>query len=302
MADTELSSRHHYIPQLYIKGFCGDDGKISVYDKQSMKILPQRRPPRSMFWEQNRNISKIEGQNVDIIEKTYGTFETQWGPVFKVVRGEIPNESIDSKIGRLALKQFMASLYWRSPSIDSWADEYIKTIDLTRMGKPITINGKPLAENDKFVNQLRVDKEFRYYFRCFFLPLLTFNYTDGNDKLLNWNILRVEREEKNKHISSDFPFVFNDLNMFFNFNGNFLFPLSSDAVLLSTQKVIDMQSLPDTAWAITNILSFAFSDRYICCGSEDYLRKVSGEYYIAADKIDKHELLNALFDKLPYIG
>jgi hypothetical protein len=301
MTDTALSSRHHYVPQLYIRGFCGDDGQVSVYDKQINKILDKRRYPKSVLWKKDRNISKIKGQKVDIIEKFYGQLETQWGSVFKVIRGEIPNENIDSKIGRRALKGFIASLYWRSPSIDSWADEYVRLIDLSQMGKAITINGKPLNENDSFVNQLRVDKELRYYFRCFFLPVLTFNYTDNNDDMLNWNIIRAEEKEQHKHVFSDNPIVFYDLISLLNFNGNFICPLSSTAVLLSTQKAIDVQSLPDTFWAKTNLLTFAFSNRYVCCGNEDYLRNVSDIYYKGFDRLGKRALLDELFTELPYV-
>ena len=30
----EESWRHHYLPQFYIKGFCDENGTITVYNKQ----------------------------------------------------------------------------------------------------------------------------------------------------------------------------------------------------------------------------------------------------------------------------
>ena len=29
---SKLSSRHHYLPQYYIEGFCGPDEKVAVYN------------------------------------------------------------------------------------------------------------------------------------------------------------------------------------------------------------------------------------------------------------------------------
>ncbi len=51
----KLSSRHHYIPQFLISGFANSDGLLYLYDKHKDKILKKPRPPKSIFFENDRN-------------------------------------------------------------------------------------------------------------------------------------------------------------------------------------------------------------------------------------------------------
>src|SRR4051812_37185254 len=54
------SSRHHYIPQFLINGFTNNKGLLYVYDKQADKLLSKQRPPKAIFFENDRNTVEIK--------------------------------------------------------------------------------------------------------------------------------------------------------------------------------------------------------------------------------------------------
>ena len=77
------SSRHHYLPEYYIKGFTNSDGLLYVYDKTKDKIIGQK-PPKSIFFEWDRNtVSNGIEKNSLIEEMMYGTTDSYCSPTFK---------------------------------------------------------------------------------------------------------------------------------------------------------------------------------------------------------------------------
>ena len=48
--------------------------------------------------------------------------------------------------------------------LDNFTDQYIKNLDLNQFGKRITINGINIGEVDEFVQLVRENSDFRYYF------------------------------------------------------------------------------------------------------------------------------------------
>lgn len=63
-----LSKRHHYLPQFYIKGFVGNDGKVAVYNKEKDKIDKIRKSPKQLFYEYNRNTFEIDEKKLILLK------------------------------------------------------------------------------------------------------------------------------------------------------------------------------------------------------------------------------------------
>ncbi|WP_416208491.1 DUF4238 domain-containing protein [Fodinibius sp.] len=52
---SNLSRKHHYIPQFYLKGFCRRDNTFSVYDKEYDHFRNDPQTPASNFFERYQN-------------------------------------------------------------------------------------------------------------------------------------------------------------------------------------------------------------------------------------------------------
>ena len=50
-----ISKRHHYIPQFLIKRFADTDKMLYLYDKEKSAFAKEKRSPKSVFFEMNRN-------------------------------------------------------------------------------------------------------------------------------------------------------------------------------------------------------------------------------------------------------
>jgi hypothetical protein len=118
------SSRHHYLPEYYIKGFTNSDGLLYVYDKTKDKIIGQK-PPKSIFFEWDRNtVSNGIEKNSLIEEMMYGTTDSYCSPAFKHYKEQENIQGIHNieHLGRL--KIFAVNLYWRLPVNDSIFESY----------------------------------------------------------------------------------------------------------------------------------------------------------------------------------
>lgn len=63
-----MSSRHHYLPQFYLKGFTDDDGKFYVFDIKNQRLKSKKLLPKQVFFERNRNTFVIGEEKTDFLE------------------------------------------------------------------------------------------------------------------------------------------------------------------------------------------------------------------------------------------
>jgi len=66
-----LSQRHHYLPEVYLKGFTGNDGQLAVYDIRKKELKKGRFSPKQVFFEWNRNTFEIHSEKTDFLEISY---------------------------------------------------------------------------------------------------------------------------------------------------------------------------------------------------------------------------------------
>lgn len=122
------SSRHHYLPEFYIKGFTNSKGLVFVYDKEKDEITGQK-PPKSIFFEWDRN-TVIRGSVKDSIieDKLYGLTDSTCSPAFKYYT-EQENVTGIHNIDYLGkLKIFAVNLYWRLPANDQIFEDHWSSV------------------------------------------------------------------------------------------------------------------------------------------------------------------------------
>ncbi len=213
------SVRHHYVPQLYLKGFANSNSKLQVFDKSINNFLKDQQTPRTVFFGKHRNTISSKDIPTDIVEKIYGSFETPFGEYFKLIRNGITKESFRSEEGIYLLKLYLAIQFWRLPITDQFEDVFIKNIDLTIFGKWITFNGTPIGNVPRIRELLETDSGFRHYFRSFLLPLLMFDYRVHEDDPKNWKLLTVSDEDKSWEnvLTGDNPIIVEHIENMFTF-------------------------------------------------------------------------------------
>jgi hypothetical protein len=126
-----LSNRHHYVPKFLIKNFCDTDEKLWVYDKETGRIGKHKRSPKSVFFENGRNLSTVNGEIADNIERMYGEVDDLLATtVEKVLRTE------STMTGReLTLLIFLASLTkWRIPKANEVFDKLADQTAIENLG------------------------------------------------------------------------------------------------------------------------------------------------------------------------
>lgn len=125
------SSRHHYIPQFFLKGFKNEEGLLYVYDKKKNKILSDPRPAKSIFFEKNRNTVQItENRETSIIEDIYSNIDFESSKVISYYRDEDLDKIKFSTEDTAKIKFFLITLFWRIPYTDFTAKDLISRAEL----------------------------------------------------------------------------------------------------------------------------------------------------------------------------
>ena len=132
----------------------------------------------------------------------------------------------------------------------------------------------PLIHSEIF-KLIQNDLGYRYYFRCFMLPLCTFSLNGQLPDDIRWAILDVEDPKPWSNIlCSDTPFIFKSPEKLLNFSGQFIFPLSNTRLLVSRAALGNNLSLDPIFSTKIAIYLFLQADRYIVAADRSYLEKI----------------------------
>lgn len=270
------SVNHHYVPQLYLKGFTAADGKLQVFDKEHCQFKKDKQTPKTIFYDKHRNTINFKGCPTDRIEKLYGAIETPFGDFFNRIRKGISCDELISKDGIYLLKLFISIQFWRMPLLDEYVHDYIRALDLKQFGSRIMIDGNPLGEVKEIKNLLETDKEFRHYFRSFYLPMLMFDFRVHESDLDRWSLHTVAEKENgwDNFLTSDNPFVIEDISGMLSFSSKLFFPLSKNQLVSYSptgRNHRDFTAIFSTKLAM---VMNAQSQRYLVGANREYMSKI----------------------------
>jgi hypothetical protein len=105
-----IARRHHFVPEFYLRGFCGSDKKLFVVDAKERKQF--RTQPENVAVEKDFNRVNIDGIAPDALEKAYGAFE---GKAASALARIIAKGAFEDENDRAAILNLMALLTVRSP-------------------------------------------------------------------------------------------------------------------------------------------------------------------------------------------
>lgn len=270
------SVNHHYIPQLYLKGFTASNGKLQIFDKSLGHFKKDKQTPKTVFFGKHRNTIEFKGIKTDKIERLYSDIDSGFGIFFELIRAGISHDGMISKEGIYLLKMFIAIQFWRMPLVDSFAKNQVLNMDLNRYGKRITINGVPIGENEKIRELLDNDKGFQHYFRSFFLPVLMFDFRVHQHDYKCWKLHIVSEDSPgwDNILTSDNPIVVENLAEMFAFNTKLIFPLSKTQIVTYSPQSSDRKILPPIFSTKLSMLMYAQSQQYLAGANRNYIQKI----------------------------
>lgn len=270
------SVKHHYVPQLYLRGFTADNGRLQVYDKVHNHFKEDKQTPKTVCFEKHRNTIRLNGVYTDVVEQVYSSIETHLGRFFEHIRNGVSQEELMSNHGINLLKMFVATQFWRMPLVDAIVDDYILNLDLNRFGPRISINGKNLGEVEWIKKLIESDKGFRHYFRSFFLPLLTFDARVHERDYSCWRLHTVSPDSKNwnNFLTGDNPLVIESIFDIFKFESRFIFPLSKTQLVTYSPRKANHISFPPIFSTKLAMVMNAQSAKYLVGANRDYMERV----------------------------
>lgn len=141
------SSRHHYIPKFLSSAFANAAGMLYIYDKMKDEILKNPRPPKSIFFENDRNTLFLdEDTKTSILEDfLYKGIDDKTSRIIK--------EYQTKKIKRIdfnvedngTILFFLISLFWRLPKTDFAASNLIDRAEIEiKTGNPEVLRNDPV--------------------------------------------------------------------------------------------------------------------------------------------------------------
>lgn len=269
-----ISKRHHYIPQFLIKRFADTDNMLYLYDKEKGAFAKEKRSPKSVFFEMNRNTLEIAGIPNDNLEKLYAELDAKFAADLTAMaqEGNITVERLTS------LLLFVSSLKWRLPANDSLFEKEEEKHLYENLPITITVKNDDGSDNTEAIRHLIESDTFKQTKRIIF-PFLPFY--DGKN-LSPEKILKVHENSfinSNDRITSilgDSPLIEGSKSSIDNF-GNFILPLGNAETFICTDS--PLKKVNSVAfYASKDLAMFHNARKYVVCSSKDHLVAIIETY------------------------
>lgn len=281
---ASISRKHHYLPEFYLKGFTGEDGKLAVFDIENKRLKTKRLTPSQVFFEYDRNTLEFNGVKDDFVEKMYSQLETTVGHAFKKIKEQHSFSNLDAQdMFRIIL--FAGSLYWRIPETDDLIRSEIESSSSSELYFEIKnkITGERAPE--EFINNVKKDDAFIKSYRAI-KPVLDYMHQFDVSKIEDWKVyyatLNDKGERKELHLIGDNPIIFRNTDSTNIFQQEIIMPLSCGKTLYHTRGK-DVNIVGPTARIDVDRLLFLQSKKYVCGPDGSYLEKIAEQASLYKD-------------------
>lgn len=292
---NNISWRHHYLPEFYLKGFTNEDGKFKIFDvsSQSFKRGGKDFSTESYFFEEDGNTVVTDKGADDFIENRFADVDSRVAELFNRIR----NATEGTRFGLTdddmpAIQHFISVLFWRIPTNYDSIKQLISERDLHEFG--LFIRSKTTDEivrDEELENRIKNDPNFFKAIKLI-LPYITYK------RILDCRTpLTIQTfPEQLPAICSDNPIIFERSTPDIYYD-DVIFPLTHTHVFVRA-KGIDKNVMVNIKIAIDLIL-LKQAKRYVCCTDTKYvemLNKLFETKYKSLDQL-KAEVFETLIEK-----
>lgn len=278
------SSRHHYIPKFYIKGFLNEKGIIYVYDKKTNKIRSREIWPKEILFDWDRNTIYNENDSSSIIEDFwYKWLDNYCSNIIETFRESDNTKGLHNIDNVSQLQIFLIHLMWRIPKFDFVFDYLFENAE------KLNSNGELLQfdndhEKDAFMKLERLK-----------LPNKIVKEVSSQMQTGGFysNLFDIKRDDI---LLGDYPMVFKvEPNSFDNIIAKeLIFPISSKRLwVLSNKPVLSFDFMQATT---LNAIIIEQSVRYVCSPNKDFLENSVDFYKKLFPEFSLDYLKNKVFE------
>ncbi|MBU8882192.1 DUF4238 domain-containing protein [Kaistella sp. DKR-2] len=282
-----LSKRHHYIPQFLIKRFADEDNMLYLYDKEKGAFAKERRSPKSVFFEMNRNTWYFDGMPNDNMEKLYAELDEK----FSKDLVEITRTGIITEEALTSILVMASSMKWRLPANDNLFDTKDMEYPYDKLPVNIVIKKEDGSDHKEALDYLLNSELFRHTKKLIF-PFLPFydNLNISEEKLLRvHNNSYVNSNPNIKSILGDAPLIESDSNNLDDF-GNFILPLgSNDTFICNNSQAKRVQHIG--FYVNKDLAMFHQAQKYVVCKDKEHLQSII-DAYAHLQTIGQTEMIN----------
>jgi Protein of unknown function (DUF4238) len=275
MLPDKSSTRHHYIPAFYSKGFTNRSGFFYVYDKQADEISKKERSPKSIFFENDRNTIVLDKETSILEDLFFKELDNRLKVAIENLR-EKPNcVELLSNENSADVDLFVLNLFWRVPKTDFAFDRYFREAKIV-----FTSSDGNNVSDEILENRLKNDESYKKIQRAFLPVMFLRSYLDATKNKSKLYYQLFEKAE-DCFLIGDYPMIFSrtpstveDL-----FGIDYYLPISSNRLYYSGQKERELKFDYDKVGRL-NVVIIDQSHRYVCGPDFDYLKKCV-DYYKA---------------------
>src|SRR5690554_957685 len=282
-----LSKRHHYIPQFLIKRFADEDNMLYLFDKEKGAFAKERRSPKSVFFEMNRNTWYFDGMPNDNMEKLYAQLEEK----FSKDLAEITHTGIITEEALTSILVMASSMKWRLPANDNLFDVKDKEYPYDKLPVNIILKKEDGSDHKEALDYLLNSELFRHTKKLIF-PFLPFydNLNISEEKLRRvYQNSYVNSNPNIKSILGDVPLIESDSNNLDDF-GNFILPLGSNDTFICNNS--QMKRVQHIAFYVNKDLAmFHQAQKYVVCKDKEHLQSII-DAYAYLQTIGQTEIIN----------
>lgn len=267
----KISKRHHYIPKFLIKEFSDEQGLLYIYDKTKDKFLDNKRSPKSIFFENDRNTIVYEkSKKTSLIEDDFFmNLDNISAKTITTLQKEKNNKELLNVDNLALLDFFIINLFWRLPLTDFAVKDLIQRAEIKSTG----------IEPDEIKNDSGWNKMLRIG-----LYKETIEQMKNSPTKRKEYCARMTEFEKDLFVIGDYPFLFK------NHLGKFTDLVEDDYLIaLSSKRIISSSSNKLTSFNVNMFLNYnaaiidqskqyiASNDLKVLKGSVEFYKKAKNE-------------------------
>lgn len=279
---NNISWRHHYIPQFYLKGFTNENGSFKIFDVERQRFVKNGKDffPESFFFEKEANTMIGKNGKTDFQELKYQEQDSKAAKIFNKIKNSPREANYDINDDDIAFLQFyLGVMYWRNPTNYEEIEFLIEKKRLKQIGIVTKDSNANTIDDLEYENRIKSNPSFFKLMKLWFpmvsypevfeckTPIHIFPFPNGLPSLCGDN-----------PIISRYPTTFRV------YTDDFIFPISSTKILIRGERLIPMMS---SVKIELDLLIYKQSKKYVCCTSEDYLEKLDWLYSRNYENLDQ---------------
>lgn len=269
MEDEITTSKHHYVPRFYLKGFTDGNDMFYRYDKLTNDI--KYIGGKGVFWEENLNTGAIihpetgEMHLWDFPEHFFAGVDSILAEPLDIIRNTDATTNImDNPITVDIIKQLIHFLFWRVPANKDYLNGVIDGTAFGDLGFGFfDANGKRLKEWEETMKGVDL---WRKLYPALIASGRQNSVFKKNNKV-DWGVYYMNW---NHALTTDNPIILRSFDGPASLESNLLFPLSVNmlAIAIEGKKKATLSAVVREQ---IDVLLFHQAQRYIACPKSEYI-------------------------------